>query len=118
MMDSITPSNAGSWFLQVACVVGAAGLGAFVLRLDAPAVRYSYWRAILAISILLPWLQGRVEPAAPPSATTTATIVDSTPVAASGLAASAASIDWFTVALSVALAGAVLRLAWVAVGIL
>lgn len=115
-MDSVTLSNAAAWFLQVACVVAAAGFGAFLLRLDAPAVRYSYWRTVLAISILLPWLQGRVEPSQP-SATTTAISFESTSVAATGMAASAASIDWFTVALSVALAGAVLRLAWVAVGI-
>ena len=118
MMDSLTLSNAGSWFLQVACVVAAAGLGAFVLRLDAPGVRYSYWRTVLAISILLPWLQGRVEPTSHPSATTTATVVESTSFAAGGIAASVASIDWFTIALAVALAGAVLRLTWVAVGIL
>ena len=86
MMDSVSLSNAGSWFLQVACVVAAAGFGAFVLRLDAPGVRYSYWRTILAISILLPWLQGRVSPASEPTPTATAMLADAPSVGATGIA--------------------------------
>ena len=44
---------------QITCVVAIAALVSFVVRIDAAAVRYHYWRAVLVLCLLLPWMQGR-----------------------------------------------------------
>jgi TonB family protein len=48
-----------AWSAQVACVVAIGGLLPTLLRLEAPGVRYAYFRALLALCLALPWLQGR-----------------------------------------------------------
>ena len=50
-------SNLLSWSLQVVIVVAAGGALPWLFRLDAPAVRHGYWRALLAACLLLPLLQ-------------------------------------------------------------
>ena len=50
-------SNLVFWSLQVALLVLAAGLLARVLQLRQPSVLLAYWRALLAISLLLPLMQ-------------------------------------------------------------
>ena len=44
---------------QLACVIGVAGLLSLVLRIDRAGWRYQYWRGVLLLCALLPWLQGR-----------------------------------------------------------
>ena len=44
---------------QVACVVAVGAVLAALVRIDAAGVRYVYWRALLAICLVLPWLQVR-----------------------------------------------------------
>ena len=44
---------------QLASVVTIAGVLALVVRLDAAAVRYQYWRGLLVLCAVLPWLQPR-----------------------------------------------------------
>jgi hypothetical protein len=64
MTASSLLADLAAWSAQVACIAVAGPLPA-VLRLDAPGVRYAYFRALLAICLVLPWLQGRhVVPAA------------------------------------------------------
>ena len=51
---------------QVACLIALGGCLPGLLRVDAASVRYSYYRALLAVCLALPWLQGRpsaLEPA-------------------------------------------------------
>jgi protein TonB len=45
--------------VQITCVVAIAALVSLVVRIDAAAVRYQYWRAVLVLCLLLPWIQGR-----------------------------------------------------------
>jgi len=44
---------------QIACVVAVASVVSLVVRIDAASVRYHYWRALLVLCALLPWLQRR-----------------------------------------------------------
>lgn len=116
MIEAATVANVLSWFAQIALVVAAAGLLPILLRLDAPDVRYVFWRAVLGVCLVLPWLQGRVVPS---GATDTATsLASATPgpmVSASAVPVSA-PVDWIAIAVWVAMAGAALRLAWIAIG--
>ena len=53
-MTLLTLPNLAAWSVQVALIVGAALLALRVLRLDAPAVRYTQLRTLLAVCLLLP----------------------------------------------------------------
>src|ERR1700756_5223025 len=50
-------SNLIFWSLQVALLVVAAGLLPRLLRIRQPGVLLRYWRAVLAIALLLPAVQ-------------------------------------------------------------
>ncbi len=66
-MTFLTLPNLAAWSAQVALIVGAALLSLRMLRLDAPAVRYTLLRAVLAVCLLAPLLQAR-QPLARPGA--------------------------------------------------
>ena len=61
--------NVAAYSAQVLCIVALGGLLSAVLRVNAPAVRHTYWRALVVVCIALPWIQGRQVP------TTDATVV-------------------------------------------
>jgi TonB family protein len=48
-----------AWSAQAACIAAIGGVLPALLRLDAPGVRYTYFRALLVMCLILPWLQGR-----------------------------------------------------------
>ena len=50
-------SNLLSVSLQVVVIAMAAALVAAVLRTTAPRMRYGFWRLVLLLCLLLPWLQ-------------------------------------------------------------
>src|SRR5687767_13630841 len=56
-MNLLTISNLFSWSAQVAAIVVAALLALKITRLDAPAVRYFFLRVVLAVCLLLPFVQ-------------------------------------------------------------
>ena len=118
MIDAATLSNAGSWFLQIACIVAIASLLPRMLRLYAPDASYAYWRALLVFCLALPWLQGRVQPpvagATGPAAVLTQSSVA---IAAPPTVVTPANVDWFGLALWIAAAGATARLIWMGVGL-
>src|SRR6185295_15294534 len=59
MMDATVLGNLLAYSAQVALLVAlGAGLAAIV-RIDAAGVRYVYWRTLLALCLVLPWLQVR-----------------------------------------------------------
>jgi len=103
---------------QLASVIVVAAVLARVVRIDAAAVRYEYWRAVLVFCLILPWFQPRratasvVETIAFPSSYSV--VFWST----SGAAAPAAGISWIAVAMWIVLAGVVIRLARVGYGLL
>ena len=57
MMDAATLSNILSWSIQVAAITVVAALVPLVLHVDAPAIRHGWWRAVLLSCLLLPILQ-------------------------------------------------------------
>ncbi len=105
-----------AWSAQVACIAALGGLLPALLRLDAPGVRFAYFRALLVICLALPWLQGRqAEPADGSTATVTAFVT--------GIASSTASVteaprfSWVAV-LGVCIAvGIAVRISWIAIGL-
>jgi protein TonB len=119
MMDATLLGNLLAYSAQVALLVAlGAGLAA-VVRIDAPAVRYVYWRALLALCLVLPWL--------PVRRSMVATITDTTAIGllpSSGLPAGAqtapivaGTFDWISLVGWVLVSGVVVRLCWVGVGL-
>jgi TonB family protein len=104
---------------QIACVIAVAEVLALLVRVNAPAVRYQYWRALLLFCLVLPWLQPRQVGVA--SVTTIATIAfPSTTVALespAGATTTASNVPWIEVALWIVLAGIVFRLARIGYGL-
>ena len=58
-METLTLANIAAYTAQIVCVVALASAVSWLLRLDVAVVRYAYWRALLALCLLLPLLQGR-----------------------------------------------------------
>jgi TonB family protein len=56
---SLIAADVVAFSAQVACVVAVAAIASLLVRIDAASVRYQYWRAVLMLCLMLPWLQGR-----------------------------------------------------------
>jgi TonB family protein len=111
-------ANAAAWSLQLAIVVVAAGLVAALVRPGTPALRYAWWRLVAVACLLLPWLQPRRTPATvlgDEGGTDIATWLEASPLAGETVAGGAAPPLW-SLALTVAVAGTILRLGWLALG--
>jgi TonB family protein len=103
--------NIFAWSVEIAIVVAAAALAAFVLRLRAPGARLFYWRVVLVASLLLPL----VRPWKPQPITgdvTVSTVVLSTHVDAATLhyPSPREAVLWLLAA------GIAVRLLWLGVG--
>jgi periplasmic protein TonB len=118
-MDATLLGNLVAYSAQVALLVlVGAGLAALV-RVDAPGVRYVYWRALLALCLILPWL--------PVRRSVVVTIADTVPIALlppSSLPAGAQTVpvpagatDWVSLLGWVIVAGVVFRVCWVGLGL-
>ena len=104
---------------QVACVIAIAEVLALAVRVNAPTVRYQYWRALLLFCLALPWLQQRQAAAAavggvaavafPSTALTWAPVGDAS--------ARTAGMSWIDVSLWIVLAGIVFRLVRIGYGV-
>ena len=116
-MDTTALSNLLAYSTQLACIVLVATLLPPLLRLDAPGVRYGYWRAVAALCLVLPWLQGRHLPAVSAGTVSVTAGASFARVAAARPATSTPSIDWLTVALVILAAGIALRLIWIGAGL-
>jgi protein TonB len=105
-----------AWSAQVACIVAIGGLLPTLLRLEAPGVRYVYFRALLGLCLVLPWLQARQSNAA--GVTTEAFSAVLIGVSTAGETVTATpSFPWVT-ALAVCIAvGICARGLWIAVGL-
>lgn len=105
---------------QITAVVAVAAVVALLIRIDLASVRYQYWRALFILCLVLPWVQTRqssapiVRSVVPPAAIGPMT---ATPVASSGVAAGP-TIPWTDVAVGIVLAGIVIRIGLVGVGLL
>jgi TonB family protein len=105
-----------AWSAQVACIAVAGGLLPAVLRLDAPGVRYAYFRALLVICLILPWLQGRhVVPAATATSDFTAVLI-SAPMNADTTVTP--GFPWIAVLGTCLVLGIAMRGMWIVLGLL
>jgi TonB family protein len=96
---------------QVTCVVAVGAMLAALVPVDAAGVRYLYWRALLALCLLLPWLQVRrsIVVALPPSSTIASPPTESIAMSAAASSIPAPITDWVALAAWVLAAGVVVR---------
>ena len=59
-MSPVTLANLAAWWAQTALIVGAGLTTLWLVRLEAPAIRYLFLRALLAICLTLPLVQPRM----------------------------------------------------------
>jgi TonB family protein len=117
MALSVWLDNLLAYSLQIALLVAAAALFAHLSRLRVPRVALAYWQILLLACLLLPILQPWHPPASAPPLS-----VPGMPVPASNTAAAPAgripvALPYQEIALILA-AGVVLRLIWLALGLL
>jgi TonB family protein len=119
-VDGQTLSNLGLYSAQLACVVALGGLTFGVLRVDTAAVRYVSWRALLTLTLTLPWLQRRrvrLEPASVDADVFFSTIAGSDTVG--GVSPAAIHAFNWPAAITLVLAfGIAVRLGWLTIGFL
>ena len=105
--------NLAAYSLQVLAVVSVAGALAALFRLQSPRVMLVYWQAVLAVCLLLPWIQPREQDVIPYAAT-------AAPAAFSGASEAAAPapkpFPIYETAAAVLVAGFAARLAWLGLG--
>jgi protein TonB len=98
---------------QVFCLIAIAEVLVLVVRINAPAVRYQYWRTLMLFCLVLPWLQERQVGVA--SVTTIATMAfpsTTAPLAwTAGAARTVSNVPWLEVAIWIVVAGVAFRLA-------
>lgn len=118
MSDAIV-SNAVAYSLQVAWLAFVASLLPLLLRVGSATLRYRYWRSVLAISLLLPWLQGRehVHGAIGMSFGPPAVVVGVAATTSNGLPIRTA-FPWLSIVIAIVVGGIVLRLAALGVGMM
>lgn len=118
-MDASTLSNLLAYSAQVAVIAAVGSLLPRLLRVDAAGVRYAYWRALLLLCLVLPWVQGRRLPSTEGTAEAAASMAPFvTAAGAGGAAAAGPPFNWIALAGGVLVAGAVLRLMWLAAGLM
>jgi TonB family protein len=130
-MNAVTSANLLAWALQVGVVVLVAAPLPRLLGLWSPRARMAYWRAVLVVCLLAPLLQPwvtRPEAQSAPAPTRIAAVMNV--VGGSGTAAGAGSPTPGTApafgarwslpfgAADVLLAGIVLRLGWLGLGVI
>lgn len=118
MMAPPLIANVAAYSAQVACIAALGSVLPLLLRIDAAAVRYTYWRALLALCLVLPWLQGRRAATAGDAAPES--LVESVVVrvfAASGEAAQSGGTSWLPLAGVIFLAGVAVCLTWIGLGL-
>jgi len=104
--------------VQIAFVIAVAGALALVVRIDAAAVRYQYWRALLVLCLVLPWVERRR--VALPGIDSRTFAFPSIPIVFSSstdVSTHAPGISWVEAALWIIAAGILIRLMRVAYGL-
>jgi len=118
-MESTLLVNLVAYSAQVALLVSVGAALAALVRVDAAGVRYVYWRALLALCLVLPWLQVRryvlvpIADAAPVAFTSAPSLT----VGAQAAPVPAAVTDWASLIGWALLAGIVFRVWRVGVGL-
>jgi TonB family protein len=120
-MTAVTLANLAVWMVQTALIAGAGLTTLWLVRLEAPAVRYLMLRALLAICLTLPLVQPRVA-VQPDVQKSTSTGIAIAVVPGQARAATTTTpaqwlMSWPSVIAAVILLGACARSMWIAVGI-
>jgi TonB family protein len=117
MMGPTFLPNLAAYSLQVAVVAGVGSIMMMLLRFPSPIARYNFWRAILALCLILPFVQ-TAQNIVPQQAET---IFSFAAEAASAPPASTrAALAWrdaLTFIPAVLIIGIVVRLSWIAIGL-
>jgi TonB family protein len=119
-MSPLTLGNLAAWCIQAALIVGAGLATLWLVRLEAPAVRYLFLRGLLAICLTLPLVQPRttIEMVRERGAAGGVAIaVASGQARGSANTVAAHALSWPSAIAAVILVGALARLAWIAAGI-
>jgi TonB family protein len=103
--------------LQVLAVVAAASLLPWLFRLDAAGVRYAYWRTVALLCLTLPWIQP-YRAALMSTETMVVTATTTTNAAVVAGARAVAQLNWGSLLLSVLAIGVIVRLGWLAAGLI
>jgi TonB family protein len=109
-------ANVVIYSCQVGVIVAGASLLPPLLRLDNAGARYAYWRAVGILCLVLPWVQPYRERAAIGTARAGAVVSDIVSISPAGSSAPVTT-DWAALAVASLAIGAVLRLAWLALGL-
>jgi TonB family protein len=112
-METLALSNIAAYTAQVICVAALGSLVSWLLRIDVAGARYAWWRALLALCLLLPLLQGRQVPNVNDNVSATAGVADAQAIARVEAAAPLSSFDWTSLILPLLAAGAAVRLLWI-----
>jgi TonB family protein len=119
-MSPVTLANLAAWCVQTALIVGVGLTMLWLVRLEAPAVRYLFLRALLAICLTLPLLQPRVavQPGVQRSTSPgiAIAVVPGQSTATTTVPAHRL-MSWPSVIAAVILFGALARSIWIAIGI-
>jgi protein TonB len=105
-----------TWGVQVACIAAIGTLLPVLLRLNAPGVRYAYFRGLLIICLVLPWLQGRQIATESVTTGTFTTALIGVPLQTEAVVENS-SIPWITLLGIGLLLGVIARGIWMAVGL-
>ena len=116
MMDAALLSDLLAYSAQVACVALLGGLLPSLIRIDASGVRYAYFRALLALCLVLPVIQGRQATADAGTGATVASAVVGLSIAPDA-AAPSAGFPWLGAVGALILCGIVARGVWIALGL-
>lgn len=115
-MDAITLTNVFAYSAQIASIALVAGALPTLLRLQSPVVRHSYWRAVLAVCLLLPWLQTPQRVTEGQSAVGHVTVFTLESLAIGSPSPVATALAWPAFVLMSLAVGAMARLTWLVVG--
>jgi TonB family protein len=117
MMAGDIAANLVPWALQVTLIAAAASLLPWLFGLDAPGVRYTYWRTVAVLCLALPWIQPYR-----PDHSSTAAVVSTITTKASAAIGTAVSpspgITGFSLTLVVLALGAAVRFGWLSAGLI
>jgi TonB family protein len=111
---TLSLSNLAAYSAQLAILVMAATAVVALLRLRAPLSSLRFWQAILAVAVVLPLVQPRVEVERSAVASSVTLVSETAPAAALAMR----GIDWTAVCLAALATGIMARLAWLALGLL
>ena len=116
MTGSSLLSDLMAWSAQAACIATAGAFLPALLRLDAPGIRYAYFRALLLVCLALPWLQARQPISGADAEPFTTVLIGVAAPAEAGT--TAASVPWPSAVLAIVALGICVRALWIGLGLI